>query len=134
MEYPYLMNKRSCRYVPNLPEIQKQYGADLVPITAEQALALDAEGKSAGVKILRAIVAADNAAALAEVEAGLEPEPAPAPAPAEEAEKPVELKDLPLPELRDKAKKLNEGDALPDGTDIGKMSRKELLAFLKNFE
>lgn len=131
MEYPYLMNKRSCRYVPNLPEIQKQYGSDLVPITAEQALALDAEGKSAGVKILRAIVAADNAAALAEVEAGLEPETAPA---AEEAEKPVELKDLPLPELRAKAAKANEGDTLPDGTDINKMSRKELLAFLKNFE
>lgn len=126
MEYPYLMNKRSCRYVPNLPEIQKQYGELLIPITAEQAAAIDKDGKAAGAKILRDLVAADNAAALKEVEASLAPESAPESAPAEPAE--PSLKDLPLSELREMAKK---DGGFPDGKDVDKASRRELLALLQ---
>ena len=125
MDYPYLMNKRSCRYVPNLPEIQKQYGEQLIPITAEQAAAIDKDGKAAGAKILRDLVAADNAAALKEVEASLPPAPAPE-APAEPAE--VPLKDLPLSELREMAKK---DGGFPDGKDVDKARRRELLALLQ---
>ena len=133
-KYPFLMNKKTMMYSPSSPEAYKQFKDEVVPITHDQALDLDARGKAAGVEILRAIVAADNVAALKAAEAQLDAmAPAPAPgAPAEPAE--PALKDMPLADLRAKAVKANEGETLPDGSDINKMSRKELVAFLKNYE
>jgi len=125
MDTPYLMDKRNFHYVPNNPEIFKQHENDVIPITVEQAQALDREGRAAGLKILRAVVAADNAAALAEAEATAEPVPAQAEAPAA----PVDLKDLPLAELREMAKKAG---GFPDGKDVDKASRRELLAILQD--
>jgi hypothetical protein len=135
MDKPYLMHKRTFGFCPNLPEIAKQHEGELIPINAEQAERLSKEGPKAGIAIMRAIVAADNAAALAEAEARFaEPEPAkdaaesaPVPeAPAEPAE--VPLKDLPLAELREMAKR---DGGFPDGKDVDKASRRELVALLQ---
>lgn len=131
MEHPYLMHKRTFGFCPNIPEVAKQHEGELVPITSEQAEQLSKDGPKAGLAIMRAIVAADNAAALKEAEAryaepavaATEPE---APAPAEPAE--PSLKDLPLSELREMAKKAG---GFPDGKDVDKASRRELLALLQ---
>jgi len=128
-KYPYLMNKRTMMYSPSSPEAYKQFKDEIVPITHDQALDLDARGKAAGVEILRALVAADNVAALKAAEAQLDAM-APAQTPAATAE-PAEpsLKDLSLVELREMAKK---DGGFPDGKDVDKASRRELLALLQD--
>lgn len=126
-KYPYLMNKRTMMYSPSSPEAYKQFKDEVIPITHDQALDLDARGKAAGVEILRALVAADNVAALKAAEAQLDAmAPAPEAAPAEPAE--PSLKDLPLAELREMAKK---DGGFPDGKDVDKASRRELIALLQ---
>ena len=68
-EFPYLMHKRTFAYEPNTPGVARIFGDQGIAITKAQAAALCREGKKAGVEILRAAVARDNAAALAEAEA-----------------------------------------------------------------
>lgn len=86
--FPYLMSKETLAYCPNNVHACKQYGDKFVPITREQALDIDRRGKAAGVDILRAVVARDNADALRRAEAaiGAMVSDAPAPAPVAAAE------------------------------------------------
>ena len=82
--------------------------------------------KKLAIVLLAALLAcALSLAALAEAEATAAPAPAPAEAPAAQ----VELKDLPLAELREMAKKAG---GFPDGKDVDKASRRELLAILQD--
>ena len=85
-KFPFLMHKRTLLYVPNNRETREKFRDEYVPITAEQATALSKNRQKAGEEIMRAVVAADNAAAFAEIQArtaAAEPATAPA-APAEE--------------------------------------------------
>lgn len=141
MEYPFLMNKRNFLHVPNTPETMKAVGDNFVPITLEQALALDRDRAAEGLRIMRAVVAADNAAALREAEARIAsmakaaaPAAAPAQAPAAaEPEKgeaePVgggdkAPEDMTYDEL--KAAAVAKGFVLPKGNP----SKKSLIDFL----
>lgn len=129
-KYPFLMNKKTMMYSPSSPEAYKQFKDEVVPITYEQAVDLSTRGKAAGVEILRALVAADNVAALKAAEAQLDAM-APTPAPAPEVPGPTEtdLKDLPLADLRAMAR---AAGGFPDGKDVDKASRRELLAILQD--
>lgn len=69
MDYPYLMSRENFGYTYNTESNRKIGGDKFIPITAEQAADLSRRGKVAGVEILRAVVAADNAAALLRAEA-----------------------------------------------------------------
>ena len=69
--YPYLMSKDTLDYCPNNAESCKQFGDSFVQITREQALDIDRRGKAAGVDILRAVVARDNADALRRAESAI---------------------------------------------------------------
>lgn len=81
--HPFLMHKRTFAVAANRPAAQARYPDEFVPITAEQARALEADPKGAAARILREVVARDNASALAEAEAlAAKPAPADAPAPA----------------------------------------------------
>jgi len=96
-KFPYIMHKRTLIHVPNTKEAREKFGDEFVPITKEQANALSKDRAKAGVEIMRSVVAADNAAALAEAQARysapagelrpveVPPAPAPEPAPASAA-------------------------------------------------
>lgn len=142
MEYPFLMNKRNFLHVPNTPETMKAVGDNFVPITLQQALALDRDRAAEGLRIMRAVVAADNAAALREAEARIASmakaaapaaDPAPAPVAAAEPEnggaEPVgggdkAPEDMTYDEL--KAAAVAKGFVLPKGNP----SKKSLIDFL----
>lgn len=143
MEYPFLMNKRNFLHVPNTPETMKAVGDNFVPITLEQALALDRDRAAEGLRIMRAVVAADNAAALREAEARIAsmaksaaPATIPAPATAPYAAEPEKVgaepvgggdkapEDMTYDEL--KAAAVAKGFVLPKGNP----SKKSLIDFL----
>lgn len=134
MDKPFLMNKKSFLYAPNTPASRKVMGVDGIEITREQAASLDKDRGNAGYKILTDIVAEDNRRALEAAKAALAEHAGAAPAPkAEPPAPPAEpaepsLKDLPLSELREMAKK---DGGFPDGKDVDKASRRELLALLQ---
>lgn len=68
-KFPFLMHKRTFFHVPNNAETRKLLGDEFVPITREQADELSKDRQSAGIKIMKAVVAADNLAALEEAKA-----------------------------------------------------------------
>ena len=87
-KFPYIMHKRTLIHVPNTKEARDKFGDEFVPITKEQADALSNDRAKAGVEIMRSVVAADNAAALAEAQARFAP-PAGEPRPVEAPPAPV---------------------------------------------
>ena len=88
MDKPFLMHRDTLAFVLNTEAHRAVFGDAGIPITAEQARGLSGPGREGVAReILRAVVAADNAAALASLEAanpalGVPPAPAMAPAPA----------------------------------------------------
>lgn len=67
-KFPYIMHKRTLIHVPNTKEAREKFGDEFVPITKAQADTLSKDRARAGVEIMRSVVAADNAAALAEAQ------------------------------------------------------------------
>jgi hypothetical protein len=116
----FLLNKTNYTVVASNPVILKFHGDEYFKISEEQAKRVCAN-RNEGPKIVLEIKKARDeevfAAAAAEIAAN---EPAPEPE--------VELKDLPLAELRERAK---AAGGFPDGKDVDKASRRELLALLQ---